>query len=229
GAKTRRKWSSCPLPPVRGRTRPHSPRTGATERIVTALPAPARKPILEVRDLKKYYPITRGLLRRTVGQVKAVDGVSFEVLEGETLGLVGESGCGKTTTGNCILRGIEPTSGEVIFHDTSRGPVDIVNADSATLRHVRLNMQKMFQDPYGSLNPRMTLLQIVGEPLVVNRNMRGRELEASVAELLRVVGLRPEYMHRFPTPSAAGRASASAVPQRSCAERRFSDAIKRCR
>src|SRR5207302_6904464 len=204
GAKTRRKWSSCPLPPVRGRTRPHSPRTGATERIVTALPAPARKPILEVRDLKKYYPITRGLLRRTVGQVKAVDGVSFEVLEGETLGLVGESGCGKTTTGNCILRGIEQTSVQVIFHDASRGPVDIVNADSATLRHVRLNMQKMFQDPYGSLNPRMTLLQIVGEPLVVNRNMRGRELEASVAQLLRVVGLRPEYMHRFPHAFSGG-------------------------
>jgi len=171
---------------------------------MSSTPALTRKPILEVRDLKKYYPITRGLLRRTIGQVKAVDGVSFEVLEGETLGLVGESGCGKTTTGNCILRGIEPTSGEVIFHDASRGPVDVVNADAATLRHVRLNMQKMFQDPYGSLNPRMTLLQIVGEPLVVNRNMRGRDLEASVAELLRVVGLRPEYMHRFPHAFSGG-------------------------
>lgn len=161
-------------------------------------------PILEVRDLTKHFPITRGFLRRVVGQVKAVDGVTFEVPRGKTLGLVGESGCGKTTTGHCVLRGLDPTSGEVVFHDKELGAVDVVHADAKTLRHIRLNMQKIFQDPYGSLNPRMTLLDLVGEPLVVNQHLRGAELEERVAELLRVVGLRPEYMRRFPHAFSGG-------------------------
>ncbi len=162
------------------------------------------KPILEVRDLKKHYPIHRGFLRRQVGSVKAVDGVSFTLPAGKTIGLVGESGCGKTTAGRSIIRAIEPTSGEVIFHDKNMGPVDVVTADNQTLRKLRLNMQMIFQDPYSSLNPRLTLLDIVGEPLVVNKVARGKEMEERVAELLRLVGLRPEYMRRYPHAFSGG-------------------------
>lgn len=162
------------------------------------------KPILEVRNLKKHFPIVRGFMRRVVGYVKAVDGVTFTVPEGKTLGLVGESGCGKTTTGRCILRAIEPTSGEVIFHDQDMGTVDVVQADKETVRHLRRNMQMIFQDPYSSLNPRMTLLDIVGEPLVVNKVAKGSALEDRVAELLRRVGLRPEYMRRYPHAFSGG-------------------------
>ncbi|NLT41844.1 MAG: dipeptide ABC transporter ATP-binding protein [Anaerolineae bacterium] len=162
------------------------------------------KPILEVRNLKKHFPIVRGFMRRVVGYVKAVDGVTFSVPEGKTLGLVGESGCGKTTTGRSILRAIEPTSGEVIFRDQDLGPIDVVKADKETVRHMRRNMQMIFQDPYSSLNPRMTLLDIVGEPLVVNKVARGSALEDRVAELLRRVGLRPEYMRRYPHAFSGG-------------------------
>ncbi|GIV76787.1 dipeptide ABC transporter ATP-binding protein [Litorilinea aerophila] len=162
------------------------------------------KPILEVRHLKKYFPITKGFLRRVVGQVKAVDDVSFTVPEGKTVGLVGESGCGKTTASRCILRAIQPTAGEIIFHDKELGPIDVAKATKEELRHVRLNMQMIFQDPFSSLNPRMTLLEIVGEPLVVNRVARGKEVEERVAELLRRVGLRPEYMRRYPHAFSGG-------------------------
>ncbi len=162
------------------------------------------KPILEVRNLKKHFPIVRGFMRRVSGYVKAVDGVTFTVPQGKTMGLVGESGCGKTTTGRCILRAIEPTSGEVIFHDQELGPVDVVQANKETIRHLRRNMQMIFQDPYSSLNPRMTLLDIVGEPLIVNHVAKGKELEDRVAELLRVVGLRPEYMRRYPHAFSGG-------------------------
>ena len=162
------------------------------------------RPILEVRNLKKHFPITRGFMRRVVGHVKAVDGVTFTVPEGKTLGLVGESGCGKTTTGRCILRAIQPTSGEIIFYDRNLGPVNVAEADKETLRQLRRNMQMIFQDPYSSLNPRMTLLDIVGEPLVVNKVCKGKELEDRVAELLRLVGLRPEYMRRYPHAFSGG-------------------------
>jgi len=161
-------------------------------------------PILEVRNLKKHFPIVRGFMRRVVGHVKAVDGVTFSVPEGKTLGLVGESGCGKTTTGRCILRAVQPTSGEIIFYDKNLGPIDVAQADKNTLRALRRNMQMIFQDPYSSLNPRMTLLDIVGEPLIVNNVARGRELEDRVAELLRLVGLRPEYMRRYPHAFSGG-------------------------
>jgi peptide/nickel transport system ATP-binding protein len=179
------------------------------------------KPILEVRELKKYFPIRSGFFRRVVGNVKAVDGVTFEVPEGKTLGLVGESGCGKTTTGLCVLRGVEPTAGEVVFHDEELGAVDVVNADSDTLRHIRRNMQKIFQDPYNSLNPRMTLLEIVGEPLIVNQGMKGRELEDRVAELLRVVGLHPEYMRRFPHAFSGGQRQRIGIARALALEPRF--------
>ena len=124
--------------------------------------------LLEVKDLKKHFPIKRGLMSRTVGQVKAVDGVSFFVREGETLGLVGESGSGKTTTGRMILRAHDPTAGEIWFEDRDMGRVNIAELDRQQLKKLRRNIQMIFQDPYSSLNPRMTLLQIVGEPLLVN-------------------------------------------------------------
>ena len=160
--------------------------------------------LLEVQDLVKHFPIRKGFLRRQTGAVKAVDGVSFFIRAGETLGLVGESGCGKTTTGRCILRAIEPTSGQIYFRDKNMGRVDIAALDKADLKKLRQNMQMIFQDPYSSLNPRMTLLQIVGEPLLVNGVARGKEIEDRVAELLRVVGLRPEYMVRYPHAFSGG-------------------------
>ena len=160
--------------------------------------------LLEVKDLKKYFPIKRGFLSRTVGYVRAVDGVNLFVREGETLGLVGESGCGKTTTGRSILRALEPTSGAVWFDDDRLGRGNVPTLEKADLKTLRRNMQMIFQDPYSSLNPRMTLLQIVGEPLFVNKIARGQELEDRVAELLRVVGLRPEYLVRYPHAFSGG-------------------------
>ena len=125
--------------------------------------------LLEVHDLKVHFPITKGILiDRVVGHVKAVDGVSFYVREGETLGLVGESGSGKTTTGRMILRAHEPTAGEVWFADREMGQINIAELEKPQLKRLRRNIQMIFQDPYSSLNPRMTLLQIVGEPLLVN-------------------------------------------------------------
>lgn len=168
-------------------------------------------PILEVKNLKKHFPIVRGFLRREVGLTKAVDGVSFTVAKGQTVGLVGESGCGKSTTGHCIMRGIEPSSGQVIFHDPKAGPIDVVQADQTTLRQLRFNMQMVFQDPSSSLNPRMTLLQIVSEPLLVNNVVRGKAAEEQVAELLKLVGLQPEHMHRFPHAFSGGQRQRIAV------------------
>ncbi len=160
--------------------------------------------LLEVKDLKKHFPIQRGFFSRTVGHVKAVDGVSFYVRQGETLGLVGESGSGKTTTGRMILRAHDPTAGEVWFEDREMGRVNIAELSKRQLRKLRRNIQMIFQDPYSSLNPRMTLLQIVGEPLKVNGVAEGKALQDRVAELLRVVGLRPEYMTRYPHAFSGG-------------------------
>lgn len=160
--------------------------------------------LLEVKNLKKYFPIRKGIFSRVVGYVKAVDGVSFTIRPGETLGLVGESGCGKTTTGEVILRSIEPSAGEVWFEDQHLGRVNVPDLDKRQLKLLRRNMQLIFQDPYASLNPRMTLLQIVGEPLLVNNIAAGQELEDRVAELLKVVGLRPEYLTRYPHAFSGG-------------------------
>lgn len=160
--------------------------------------------ILQVRDLQKFFPIRKGFWRRTVGHVRAVDGVSFEIHEGETLGLVGESGCGKTTTARCVLRAIEPTRGQILFHTQDGRAVDMLRMSPAELRALRREMQLIFQDPFASLNPRMTLLDIVGEPLLVHGMTNRREREERVAELLRLVGLRPEYMRRFPHAFSGG-------------------------
>jgi peptide/nickel transport system ATP-binding protein len=160
--------------------------------------------LLVVKDLKKYFPITSGFLRRQIGAVKAVDGVNFVLKEGETLGLVGESGCGKTTTSRLIMRGYDPTSGEIQFKDRRLGWVNIPALDQRGMKPLRRHIQMIFQDPYSSLNPRMTLLQIVGEPLLVNGVARGQEIKDRVAELLRVVGLRPEYMVRYPHAFSGG-------------------------
>ena len=141
--------------------------------------------------------------RELKGTVKAVDGVSFEIAKGETLGLVGESGCGKTTTGNSILRIIEPSDGEILFHDDNN-VVDIRSLDANELRKSWQNMQMIFQDPYTSLDPRMTLKQIVGEPLIEHKIARGKELDDQVAHLLEIVGLRPEYMSRYPHAFSGG-------------------------
>jgi len=160
--------------------------------------------LLEVNNLYKHFPIRRGFLQRQIGTVRAVDDISFFIYEGETLGLVGESGCGKTTTGRCLLRGIEPTSGEILFMRGSNDYVDVIKLNKQDLSPLRRDMQMIFQDPYSSLNPRWTLLQIVGEPLFVNGMATGKALEERVAEMLRRVGLRPEFMRRYPHAFSGG-------------------------
>jgi peptide/nickel transport system ATP-binding protein len=137
--------------------------------------ANGQAPLLEVNNLTKYFPIKRGFFRsKIVGNVKAVDGVSLFVREGETLGLVGESGCGKTTTGRLIMRAYEPTGGEIWFGDKDMGRINISVLEKQELKQLRRNIQMIFQDPYSSLNPRMNLLQIVGEPLLVNNIAQGK-------------------------------------------------------
>jgi peptide/nickel transport system ATP-binding protein len=163
-----------------------------------------RERLLEVNGLKKYFPIRRGVLQRVVGHVRAVDDVSFFVEKGECLSLVGESGCGKTTTSRCILRAIPPTAGEILFRPEDGPVVNVATLSKAALRPLRRQMQMIFQDPFSSLNPRRTLLDIVAEPLVANQIGTRQEQLDRVAELLKLVGLRPEYMRRYPHAFSGG-------------------------
>ncbi|AEH51386.1 ABC transporter ATP-binding protein [Pseudothermotoga thermarum] len=156
--------------------------------------------VVEVRGLVKWFPVKTGIFQNKIlGYVKAVDEVDFEIYEGQTLGLVGESGCGKTTTARCILRLVEPTKGEIIFNG-----IDITKLKQKELRKLRPKMQIVFQDPYSSLNPRLTVKEIIGEALDYHGIAKGKELEERVKELLEMVGLAPEHMRRYPHEFSGG-------------------------
>ncbi|MCA9510967.1 MAG: ATP-binding cassette domain-containing protein, partial [Myxococcales bacterium] len=157
------------------------------------------EPLLRVDGLEKHFPVTAGVLGRTVGQVKAVDGVSFELGAGRTLGLVGESGCGKTTVGECIVRLLEPTGGRILF-----GGRDITHLPQQELRALRRELQIVFQDPFGSLNPRMTVADIVGEALAVHGLARGADVERRVVEVLARVGIPGAWIGRYPHEFSGG-------------------------
>lgn len=167
--------------------------------------------LLEVKNLKKYFPVREGILKRVVAHVKAVDDISIYIKKGETLGLVGESGCGKTTVGRTILRLIEPTAGEIFFRSKRLADageeykeVAITSASSKVIKSIRRDMQIIFQDPYSSLNPRMTVGGIVGEPLLVYGITKGSELKGRVRDLLGAVGLQPDQMKRYPHEFSGG-------------------------
>lgn len=160
--------------------------------------------LLDVKNLRKFFPIRRGVLQKVVGHVRAVDDVTFYINQGETLSLVGESGCGKTTTSRCILRAIDPSAGTVHFRAEDGNVMDVASLPRGKLQPLRRQMQMIFQDPFSSLNPRMTLLDIVGEPLLVHGEKNESKRTERVAELLRMVGLRPEYMRRYPHAFSGG-------------------------
>lgn len=160
--------------------------------------------ILKVKGLKKYFPIQSGFLKRTIGYVKAVDDVDIFIRKGETFGLVGESGCGKTTLGRCILRAIEPSAGTTVFRNEEGEMVDVNSLEYKGLQAIRKDMQLIFQDPYSSLNPRMTILNIVGEPLVCNKIAKGKAMRDRVTELIELVGLDSRHLERYPHAFSGG-------------------------
>lgn len=160
--------------------------------------------LLEVNDLKMHFPIEKGLLARVGGYVKAVDGISFSIRKGETLGLVGESGCGKTTAGRCIVRAYKPTAGEILYRQADDSVVDLAGLTGKELRPYWRDIRLIFQDPYSSLNPRMTVFEIISEVLKVNKMGTRSEMEDRVEYLLNRVGLRAEYMQRYPHAFSGG-------------------------
>ncbi|MEX0886645.1 MAG: dipeptide ABC transporter ATP-binding protein [Phycisphaeraceae bacterium] len=170
---------------------------------VATPPADRGQPLLRVRGLKKWFPIKRGVFARTVGHVKAIDGVDFDLYEGECLGLVGESGSGKTTVGRTILRALTPTAGTIEFHVNGQA-VDMATVERNQLKELRKHVQMIFQDPYASLNPRMTVFDIVGEPLLVHGMTDRRQREKHVRELMAQVGLRPQHFTRYPHAFSGG-------------------------
>jgi len=160
--------------------------------------------ILEVKDLKQYFPIRGGLLQRVTGHIKAVDGVTFSVRRNEVLGLVGESGCGKTTVGRTVLRLYEPTSGEIWYRPPGGEPVDLATLSRRELKPLRREMRMIFQDPFSSLNPRRTVKELIGEPLVIHGIAKGKAMEEMVSNLMLEVGLDPNYMERYPHEFSGG-------------------------
>ena len=192
----------------------HEPDGGRADTVAPRAPRPA--PLLSVRDLQKHFPIRKGIFGRRAGVVKAVDGVSLDVAAGETLGVVGESGCGKTTFGRSILRLIEPTSGEVIFDGT-----DVRALAAEPLRKLRRQMQIIFQDPFSSLNPRMTVGAIVREGLTIHRLAEGAAADARVRRLLEEVGLRPDYASRYPHEFSGGQRQRVGIARALSVEPRF--------
>ena len=161
-------------------------------------------PLLDVTDLKMYFPIRRGLFQNVVGHVKAVDGVSFSVQPGETLALVGESGCGKTTIGRSLMRAYQPTDGTVLYKDRQGKTVDLTTLSNSELKPYRRELRMIFQDPHSSLNPRMTVLELIGDPMKIHKIAQGNELEDRVADLMEKCGLRPEFMRRYPHAFSGG-------------------------
>ncbi len=160
--------------------------------------------LLEVNGLKQWFPIRKGFLQRIVGHVKAVDGVSFAISRNEALGLVGESGSGKTTVGRSVLRLYDPTDGEIWYTSAEGERLDIANIDQADMKPLRKEMRMIFQDPFSSLNPRLTVKDLIGEPLIIHKEASGRELEDRVSELMTAVGLDPNYMRRYPHEFSGG-------------------------
>ncbi len=166
--------------------------------------APMGAPLVDVRDLKMHFPISAGIFGRTVGYVKAADEVTFQIYRGETLGLVGESGCGKTTVGRCLIRAYAPTAGEIHFRQPDGTTVDLAKLNRTELTPFRPQIRMIFQDPYSSLNPRMTVYEVVSEALRVKGGLSARAMEDQVASMLHRVGLRPEYMRRYPHAFSGG-------------------------
>ena len=162
------------------------------------------KKLVEVTGLKKYYPVKSGFFSKEYGTVYAVDDVNLSIDKNETLGLVGESGCGKSTLGKCLLRAIEPTAGSVKFNIPDGDTVELINMDKKRMRGLRRHMQMIFQDPYSSLDPRMTIMDIISEPLILNYKMRGSELNDRVAELMDDVGMEMKYLKRYPHAFSGG-------------------------
>ena len=163
-----------------------------------------KKPVVVIQNLKKHFAVRKGIFKTEVKLVKAVDDVSITLYEGETLGLVGESGCGKTTLGRCLMRALAPSSGSIMFHQDNHAPVDLAGLSKRALHPYRRQLRMICQDPYSSLNPRMTVLDIIGEPMRILEHASAKDIERRTADLLRKVGLRPEFMRRYPHAFSGG-------------------------